>query len=351
MALRVVEIVSDLMRTPDRFQSPPEDQRDKWDRLTGSSAFVDSLLAALGAATAGDFDRWEQFLTQWEEGYSHVKWWDKDRSRELATARCLLGSARLAALHLSPPSPVVGGLTSSSRPDPAYYAWFRAAQPGLEVAHPRTVVVPAALYDETTGKGYVADLTLELFDGQGPFCARHPGQAFVPAKASFAEGLADALEGTLSLKSGVDGTPRSCGILWEVQARDHSRGAVAPDGRSPSGAAALGLMLGVEKQVPDRGVLVIAEVNPANKRELRPTDRTALGAKIKGVAEDYDTRAAGPRLGDEKSNNRPPVGDDQQIDTIVVVEEAEKTFAEGILKDYFRAKTPPEDSPIRVVTA
>jgi len=337
MEKNAAETVSKSLRLPDRLRSF-EDPEKKWGRLTDeSSKFAASLRQAVSSGRSTDFDAWDKLLADWALGYSKTDWWTAAHAHEWETVQRLLGSARRVALnHTAPLGCAPGQGRASCFPDQVYDSWFAAGRRGAPYGGLRTAVVPVALCDERNGSGYVADLTLELFTGSGLSCARHPTQAFVPAGPDFIEGLDDALEGALSCATGPAAPTGGCGVLWTLRSRDSSRVAIKPDGRSTSGAAALALLLAFENKAPSCGVLVIADVDPSSKDELRPTSPSALGPKVEGIAQLYpnpDGRLSGT-----------------EVDKIVVVTAEERARAESVLKNHFRNRTPPQDSPICVVT-
>jgi hypothetical protein len=299
-----------------------------WKSLT--DRLFTSLRGDMAAQRAFNIAQLRRELETWEP---FIKFSDEQREKRLdqwETARCLLVCTKLAInlpreLNSTELDPVVCALDVTPEFIKSREGWafdcvsilYEAR--GLRQLRPptRSLHVPLALSDELLqDKGSLATIVLDVLQPGAGRVFHHPAYSSLISYADpdFEESMQDAWDAAKDRlrKDGVN-VPL-CDGRWRLVLEERPVPAIR--GRSASGAAAWGWWFALqERKVPDKEIIVLAEINKDG--DLKEVG--GLFAKTNAIAEDG------------------------RFDTIVVASEKNRLEAEKTLRKLGRL------GPIRVV--
>ena len=278
---------------------PPEqpDRSYKWERLVHGDTLYQALAHAVRSRAAVDWRRLTRTLReQWRDEYliSPEAPVPLGQTRAWDTAAMLLWCAEKAATQperfAQAQDRTALNMTELPRwlntDGPTVWGWIRA----LLAPSTTPTTVYAALEDGTDTHGWVVELTLETVAAGAQTVCRHPSDAFGVAVASdFIQALQDAWAAAVTLAQNEGHDVAELGATWQLTGKDLPD-PVYVDGRSIGGAAARGWWYLLTDRVPDRGVIVLADVKPNG--EL--VEVNGIGAKTRAIAAHAAATPDGP---------------------------------------------------------
>lgn len=232
-----------------------------------------------------DLETWQPFMEQFDgderaQQRRHHQWW---------TARRMLWCAEQAAQAETSDYDQINRLLLAIADVPPFIAdhkaWAFDCIRSLRDADPpfRTVSVPVALADDRpSDTGIVCTLVLDVLHPGGGQVFQHPQDALTTSiAADFHTSMTDAWE-QAKAHARKEGVTEPYDGHWRLLFENYPLKEAT--GRSASGAAARGWYFALTGKIPDKGLILLAQVDERDSQRLTIVD--GIRAKVKAIAED-----------------------------------------------------------------
>jgi len=293
--------LDEILAYPDKWY----DRGPAWKQLTTGDTLFSAIHEVVG----------KEIPCEWQEILENIRHWETDYFNEglksdceengllyesenkialqnMAIVKCLLWCGEKAVttpnLEQTDIDPVLFALSDTTDFIKPNKSWAWITMQTLKNTPFHSTDVPVALFDQKSRQGIIATLRLESILGGSGQITHHPIDVFSPGGTGFPDSIEAAWSAALNCLN-KEGT--------EVQHRDGrwrllQKGKDIPfqdgvGGGSAGGAAMLGAYLAMQKKRPEKGVIVLAEVD----QEMNMSSVESVAEKVKAIAKDvnFDT--------------------------------------------------------------